>query len=82
MVTFEPWAIGNTPPNVGSHSAATAALNADIATLTVAKDTLEIVPVKVLFESAIVILGLVRVGITVLLHFFYSFLDDTVRTRW
>ena len=70
MATFKPWEIGNTLHNVGSHSAA--ALNADIVTLTAAKGTLEIIPVKVLFESVIVILGLIRVSIIILSHFFYS----------
>ena len=82
MITFELWAIGDTPPNVGSHSAATATLNTDIGTLTAAKETLEIIPVQVLFESVIFILGLVRVRVTVLLPFLYSTLGDTVRTRW
>jgi hypothetical protein len=53
------------PPNVESHSATTAALNADIETLTAAKGTLEIIPVKVVFESVIVILTLVRVRVPV-----------------
>ena len=66
MTTFESWPAGDTPPNFGSHLAATAALSADIGTLTAAKDTLQIIPVKVLFESVIVILGLVRVRTTVL----------------
>ena len=47
-------------------------MNTDIVTLTAAKGTLEIIPVKVLFESVIVILGLIRVSIIVLSHFFYS----------
>ena len=38
----------------------------DIGTLTAAKDALEIIPVKALFESVIVILGLVRVRATIL----------------
>jgi len=81
-MNFEPWVVGDPSPNVGSHSEATPALNADIEILTVAKDTLEIIPVKALFESVIIILGLVRVMVIVLLPFFYSFLGDTVRTRW
>jgi hypothetical protein len=51
------------PPNIGSHSATAAVLNADIETLAVAKDTLEIIPVKAVFESVIVILALVRVRV-------------------
>ena len=53
MATFEPWEIGNTLHNVGSHSAA--ALNADIVTLTAAKGTLEIIPVKVLSSANLVV---------------------------
>ena len=71
MTTFEPWGVGDTPPNDWSYPAATAALNADIETLTAAKDTLETIPVKVLFESVIVILGLVRVRVTGFLPFLY-----------
>lgn len=82
MTTFEPWGVGDTPPNIWSHLAAIAALNADIGTLTAAKDTLEVIPAKVLFESVIVILGLVRVRVTVFLPFLYSFTGDTIRTRW
>ena len=38
--------------------------------LTAAKDALEIIPVKVLFESTIVLLGLIGVRVTVLFPFF------------
>jgi hypothetical protein len=69
------------PPNVESHSATTAAFDADIGTLTAAKDTLEIIPVKVVFESVIVILTLVRVRVLILLPCLYSLLDNTIRTR-
>ena len=54
------------PPNVESLSTTTAALNADIDTLTAAEHALEIIPVKVVFESVIVILTLVRVRTPVL----------------
>jgi len=63
-MTFGPWAVGDTFPNVGSHPTATAALNADIRILTAANDTLEIIPVKVLFESPIVVSGLIRVRVS------------------
>jgi len=63
-MTFGPWAVGDTFPNVGSHPTATAALNADIRILTAANDTLEIIPVKVFFESAIVVPGLIRVRVS------------------
>ena len=49
--------------NIGSHSATTAALNAGIETLIAAKDTLEIIPAKAVFESVIAILTLVRVRV-------------------
>ena len=64
--TFEPWAAADMPPNVGSHSATITALNVDIGIITAAKDTLEIVPVKVVFESVIGILAFVRVRVLVL----------------
>ena len=73
-MTIGPRAVGDTSSNVGSQPAAIAALNADIGILTAVKDTLEIIPVKVLFEFVIIILGLVRVRVIVLLPFFYSFL--------
>jgi hypothetical protein len=49
--------------DIGSHSATTAALNAGIETLIAAKDTLEIIPAKAVFESVIIILTLVRVRV-------------------
>jgi len=49
------------PRNIKSYSEATTALNAGIESLTAAKDALEIVPVRVVFESVIGILGLIRV---------------------
>jgi hypothetical protein len=69
------------PPHVGSRSTTTAVLNADIETLTAAKDTLKIIPVKVVFESVIVILTLVRVRDPVLPPCLCSLLDNTIRTR-
>ena len=71
----------NIRSGVETHSTATAALNADIQTLTAAKDSIEIAPLKVAFESVIDILGLVKVRVS-----FYPFsrtpLDDAPRTRW
>ena len=69
------------PPNVGSRSTTTVVLNADIETLTAIKDTLEIIPVKAVFESVIVILTLVRVRDPVLSPCLCSLLDTTIRTR-
>jgi len=56
-------------PNTGSHSEAAAALNAGIGSLTAARDAIEIIPVRVTFESAIGILGLVRVRVLCLVAF-------------
>ena len=61
MTTPEPWAIGDTPPNVESRSTTTAILNSDIETLTALKNTTKATPVKAVFESVVVILTLVRV---------------------
>ena len=47
--------------SVGTRSAKVVALGADIETLTVAMKNLEDVPLRVAFESAVSILGLVRV---------------------
>jgi len=61
MTTSEPLADGDTPPDVEDRSAVTAVLSADIKTLTTFKDIVEAAPVKVVFESVIVVLTLVRV---------------------
>ena len=81
MSTFEPWAIGDATPNPESNSATTAVLNTDIETLTAAKITIEIAPVKAAFELAIAILTLVRVRISALFPFLHTFIGDTTRTR-
>ena len=51
------------PPDIEAYSEAAAALNAGIGSLTTAKDAVEIAPVRVAFESAIDILGVVRVRV-------------------
>jgi len=51
------------PPSTESHSEAAAALDAGIESLTAAKDAIEIIPIRVVFESVIGILGLVRVRV-------------------
>jgi len=51
------------PPNTESHSEAAAALGSSIKALTTIKDTLEIIPVRMIFESVISILSLVRVSV-------------------
>ena len=81
MSTFEPWAVGDATSNPESNSATTAVLNTDIETLTAAKITIEIAPVKAAFELAIAILTLVRVRVSALLPFLHTFIGDTTRTR-
>jgi hypothetical protein len=66
--------------SVGSCSTTTSVLNADIDTLTATKNTLEIIPVKAVFESVILILTLVRVRDPALSPCLCSLLDDTIRT--
>ena len=66
MSTPEPSAVGDTSPNIEQYSTATAVLsmlNSDIETLTTFKDDIEAAPVMAVFESIIVFLALVRVGI-------------------
>ena len=63
MTTFEPLAVGDTYPDIGSRSVISAELDADIRVLSAAKDVAEI-PTKAVFESAIGILVLVRVRVS------------------
>ena len=70
MAIFEPWVAGDPIPNPKSNSATTAVLNTDIETLIVAKNTVEVTPVKAAFESTIAILTLVRMSAPVLPPFF------------
>lgn len=49
--------------NIESHSEAAAALNAGLESFTAAKDALEIIPVRIVFELVIGILGLVTVRV-------------------
>ena len=79
MVTPELWAVGDTP-NVEPHSVTTAVLNADIETLTAFKDTIEVAPVKAVFESIIVILTLVKVRF-LLFPLLHPLIGDTTRAR-
>ena len=69
------------PSNVERHQTMTAILNTDIETLTALKDTLRATPIKPIFESAIIILTLVRVRLHALFPFFHSLIGYTVRTR-
>ena len=77
MATLEPWAAGDPPLNPEFNSATAT----NIKTLTAAKNTVEITPVKAAFELAIAILTLVRVSIPVLSHFLHPFIGETTRTR-
>ena len=65
MTTIDPWGIGDIPPDVSNCSTTTVVLNTGIKTLIGFKDIVEIAPVKAVFESAIVILTLVRVSLLV-----------------
>lgn len=69
MTTFEPWAVVGATPDPEPNSTTIAVLNAGIETLTVAKNTIETTPAKAAFESAIVILTLIRVRVPALLPF-------------
>jgi len=68
MTTFEPWAVENMPPNTESHSEPAATLDAGIESLTTAKDAIETIPIRAIFESAIGILGFVRVRVLRSVH--------------
>ena len=65
MATFEPQAIDGPTPDPEPNLATTAVLNANIETLRASKNTVEITPAKVAFESTIAILTLVRVRVPV-----------------
>jgi len=80
MTTLEPRAVGDIPPNVGYHSAITTALNTNIETLTALKNVVETTPMKPVFESALIILTLVRVWLPDPLSFSSPLTDDTTRT--
>jgi len=81
MTAFEPWVVGDTHPNVGSRSAISAVFDADIRVLSATRDVTEIVPVKVVFESVIGILALVRVCKSYCSFcFLHSLISDTTRT--
>ena len=78
---LEPWAAENMLTSVGTGSTTSAALNADIETLTTAINSLGDVPLRVAFESVVGILGLVRVR--ALLRFLpCTPLNGTFRTSW
>ena len=80
MAALEPWVGGDIPPDVASHSTTTAVLNAGIEILTTSKDTADsTTPVKAVFESAIVILTLVRVRPPVRFPLSHPLIDNMTR---
>ena len=64
--------------DVGTRSKATAALNADIGSITAVKDDLASAPLEAAFESVVSILGLVRVWVA-FCSLSGTFLDDAPR---
>ena len=80
MTTFDSLVIDGAP-NIESHSAAAAVLNAEIETLIAVKDTVEATPVKTILESVIVIQTLVRVRLFVLSPSLCLLIGDATRTR-
>ena len=64
MATLEPRPVCSALPNVGCRSEATIALDADMKSLTISKDTVEPASVKDLVESVIPILA--RFGVSFL----------------
>lgn len=82
MTVPESWTVDDMTSNseFNSATATVSALNADIDTLTAAKDMTETTPVKATFESAVSILALVRVRIPVLFPFLQPLINDTTRT--
>ena len=70
MAASEPRIVDDTIPDPESNpaTATVLALNADIETLTTARDATETTPVKTTFKSAVFILTLVRVRLPVLFH--------------
>jgi len=81
MATSESWGADGIPSTVEHHQMMTAILNTEIETLTALKDTLNDTPIKPIFESATIILTLVRVRLHVLFPFFHSLIGNTVRMR-
>ena len=80
MTTLEPWAVGSSPTNVEYHLATVAMLNANIEALTAFKDTVEVAPAKVVFESIISIITLVKVRF-LLFPLLHPLIGDTTRAR-
>ena len=81
MATSESWGVNGIPSTIEHHQTMTAILNIEIETLTALKDTLGATPIKSIFESATIILTLVRVRLHDLFQFLQSLISNTVRTR-
>ena len=81
MTTPEPWAVSDTLPDK-HHSTAAAVLSAGLKPLTALKDTTEVTPVKKVFESAVVVLTLVKVKILVVFSFLRQLIDDSDRMKY
>lgn len=80
MATLEPCAVGDTS-DVKSHSATAAMLSAHVETLAAFKDTVEAIPAKAVFESVVVILTLVKVGLLILFPLLRLLIGDATRVR-
>jgi len=81
MATSEAWRADGIPPTVDHRQTMTAILTTDIETLTALKDLLKDTPIKPIFESATIILTLVRVRLNILFPFLHSLIGNTARTR-
>ena len=81
MPASESWAAGDPTPNLKSNSTMTVALDGYIEALTAAKSTVEITPVKAVFESTIAILTLIKVKNVILFLFSHPLIRGATRTR-
>lgn len=70
--TFEPYTIGGMPPDIRARSVTIAGLNADVKILAAAQESLEVVPVKAMFETVIAVSVLVMVRVFSLTPFLRS----------
>ena len=79
--TFKISTAGAMLPDAGTRSATIAALDADIEILTAAQTGFKAPPIKVVFESVVSVLCLIRVRVSPLFPFLHSLLGDVFRTR-
>ena len=80
MTTPESWAVGDAH-DPGHQSVTAATPSAGLDTLTASKKVVEATDLKAVFESAIVVLTLVKVRLLALFPFLYPLTSDTTRTR-